>query len=511
MVYFFNTAEERSVKKIAVIGGGWYGCHIARVLQLTGYDVTIFESNDDIFKGISGKFGIKSHTGTHYPWSEKTRKSCRERYAEFIKTYPDLIMEHAYSVYGLGKLDANNEPPKIDLETFRKVGKEAKNSREIDPQKWGYSNLQGAFNIEEPSILVGNFLREQFRTYLRSAGVKIICNFKVQRLVRWKDTKTLVMGNSCSGIFDYVVNTTSYQALLPPPEPSLPFDLDIVYQPCLALVYEDRVSTVMSLPPFSFTVINEWFPCIMPYITDKKEAGGTHRKYLVTHGKHTIMGSYKTIESAKATLAKIDGTFITTYVQPKCEAEMEKFWPLFSVLIPDSEERRFKYVGWKSTVLAKIKTNRELRSAVTFARDGIVYVIPGEVSSIFDAGRETIALINNQNALYQGAYQYVKNGALDDAASEITEAIDPTTRNTCTLQTYAEITGRFSIEAKATPSELMQRSSSEIESSIQWLTPKDLNCKPETKISNSTPFFQQPKTGSETEISGSKTKIRSSL
>lgn len=484
------------MKHIAVIGGGWYGCHIARALSLAGHDVTLFEYREKIFKGISGKFGIRLHTGPHYPRSEKTQKSCREGYSEFIKTYPDLVVDHAYSIYGLGVLDANNEPPKIDLQTFRQVGKEVRNSREIDPKKWGYSNLQSAFDIEEPSILLGDPLREKFETYLKDANVKVVCNININKLVRWKDTKIRVVGegNYCFGTFDYVVNTTSYQALLPPPKPSLPFELNIVYQTCLALVYEDRLSKVLSLPPFSFIVMDGWFPCIMPYITSREETENTFRKYIVTHGKYTIMGSYKKVEEANACPTKIDEKFITEHVQPKCEAEMEKFWPLFGVQMPNSTERRFQYVGWKGAVLAKVKTNREFRSAITFARDRIVYVIPGKVSNIFDAGRETIALINNQNVLHQGSYQYVKNGVLDDAVGEITEAVDPKIRNTCNLQTYAEITNRPNREEKFTLHESILDSHSIAELPTS-----------EFKRSNSILFFQPPapsKTSARDETSG---------
>lgn len=481
------------MKKIAVIGGGWYGCHIALVLKSAGYDVTVFESAEDLFKGISGNLGIRLHAGPHYPRSEKTRKSCREGLAEFIATYPDLVIKHAYSIYGLGTLDANGSPPKIDIEKFRAVGKEVK-SREIEPRDWGYNNLQAALDVEEPSILLGDSLREKFRTYLRHDGVKIVCNARVYKLVRSECTKTIVIGegDSCFGVFDYIVNTTSYHALLPPPELSLPFALDIVYQPCLALVYEDRLSKVMSLPPFSFIIMDGWFPCIMPYITNREEPESTYRKYIVTHGKYTIIGSYKTAEEASAYLAKMDDAFITMHIQTKCEAEMQRFWPLFGVSIPGSETRRFQYIGWKGTVLAKIKTNREFRSAVTFAREGIVYVIPGKVSNIFDAGRETLALINNQNVLRQGTYQYVKGGTLDDAVGEITEPIDPKIRNTCNLQTYAEIMGHLGLEEKAISPELGRSVPARSELPIRWVSRKEIVCTPELKRSDSVSFFQAP-------------------
>lgn len=426
---------------IAVIGGGWYGCHIALKLRLAGHNVTIFESGDDIFHAVSGKFGIRLHAGPHYPRSAKTRESCRNGLARFISEYRELIVEHAYSIYGLGTIDSDNEPPKIDLKTFREVGSENKNCREIEPKKWGYTNLQSAFDIEEPSILVGDPLRRYWNARLSEAGVNIIRRARIHNLTKIKD-KVIVRGDSCSAIFDYVVNATGYQALLPPPEERLPLNLDIIYQPCLALIYVDKLSPVMSLPPFSFIVMDGWFPCIMPWIGGEER--DAYRKYIVTHGKYTIMGSFNTPEEAHGCLAKVataerDEKFVTTQIQEKCEVEMARFWPLFGVCMPGSTERRFQCVGWQGSVLAKIKTNREFRSAVTFEKDGVIYVIPGKVSNIFDAGDEVAALINKQNVLQEGSYRYIRNGILHGAMAEISEEIDPRIRNTCALQTYAEL------------------------------------------------------------------------
>ena len=46
-----------------------------------------------------------------------------------------------------------------------------------------------------------------------------------------------------------------------------------------------------------------WFPCIMPYIEGDER--NTYRKYIVTHGKYTIMGSFKTPEEAHTCLARV--------------------------------------------------------------------------------------------------------------------------------------------------------------------------------------------------------------
>ena len=63
-------------KKVIIVGGGWYGAHLALALKKAEYDVEIFEKNDDIFKAVSGNFGIRLHKGPHYPRSPETRKTC---------------------------------------------------------------------------------------------------------------------------------------------------------------------------------------------------------------------------------------------------------------------------------------------------------------------------------------------------------------------------------------------------------------------------------------------------
>ena len=37
--------------KIAIIGAGWYGCHLTLFFQKLGYEVTLYEKNNKIFTG----------------------------------------------------------------------------------------------------------------------------------------------------------------------------------------------------------------------------------------------------------------------------------------------------------------------------------------------------------------------------------------------------------------------------------------------------------------------------
>lgn len=426
--------------KIAIIGSGWYGVHIALVLKskCPTCKITLFEKNPDIFSEISGKFGIRIHSGLHYPRSEETRIACRKGFHQFFNYYPELITPHMYSVYGVGIIDANGDPSKIDKEKFASICKELEIYSEILPADWGYDNLSFAVNVEEPSLILGEPLRNFFSAALTNAGVKLLCNFHVTRVEKRLNNQLVVRGKQGemrkkkSFIFNHVINTTSYQALIPDPK-GLPLKMEIVYQPCLALIYEHTEQPLPKLP-FSFIVMDGWFPCLMPY-DDRINKNQVFSKYIMTHGKWAIMGSYKTAKEAKNCLSSVTDKFIAQQVVPNCEKEMERFWPTF--------KQKFTYTTWIGAVLAKIKTEREFRSAVTFKNreNGMIYVIPGKVSNIFDAGNEVLSLVglNQKKVIKEGNYCYVEGGTLFTAKHEIAEKPKNILQNTCELQPYGKI------------------------------------------------------------------------
>jgi predicted NAD/FAD-dependent oxidoreductase len=409
--------------KIAVVGAGWYGCHIALELAKTGHEVTIFEENDDMFKGLSGEFGIRLHRGPHYPRSKQTRESCHRGFDEFVATYPELVIKNSHSIYSLsGVLDADGKPTKVDTATFKAVCEETTTCRTVNPTEFGYENLDSAYDLDEPSIAVGDKLREYFRKRLAEAGVKLVRGCKVEK-IETKNHQSHINNNEEE--FDKVINATSYQALLPPAN-ILP-ETEVVYQPCLALVYED---TKPLQQPFSSITMDGSYPCIMPYSESIGEPEG-NQKYIVTHGSYTIAGSFSTPEAAQNLLGKLykDDTFIKSHVKPNAEREMNRFWPEFKT--------RFKYCGWKGRVVPKFKTEREYRSAVTFEdKNGLIHVIPGKVSNIFDAAKEVTAFVENKNVIHTDNYSYIQGGELDHSAHEIKEKPTSHFSNTCNIQTY---------------------------------------------------------------------------
>jgi glycine/D-amino acid oxidase-like deaminating enzyme len=411
-------------KKIAIVGAGIYGCQIALTLHQQGFDVVLYEKNGMILSEISGNFGIRLHEGLHYPRSIKTRKSCLRGKQEFETTYPELVNNHDHSIYGLSNIDASNSPSKVTPEQFKKLASESKDFKIIeDPREFGYTNLTTAIDTNEPTLVLGAKLRKGFNQHLQNEKIDLRLNTKISKINKTENGKFLIVtDNGDETIFDEVVNATSYKQFLP--EDPLPFNMRIVYQACTALVYEDtREKELGKARPF--IVMDGWFPCFMPY--------DENSKYIITHGSFTIIGTRDTEKETSFFLERaLADQAYSEEVRINSENHLCEFWPEF--------KGRFKYIKWIGTVLAKIVSDTEFRSAITFkAKDGMIYVIPGKLNNIFDIAREVGHLINDELSdrmiLSENGFKYIKGGLLDEGHDEILKKPEDTSRNTCFLQT----------------------------------------------------------------------------
>ena len=222
-----NEAKNSSEMNIAIIGGGWVGCHLAIFLNNQGHNVVIFEKNDDIMKNVSGTFGIRLHAGPHYPRSSATRADIRKSFVQFVSEYPDLVVKHKYSIYALGASDADGKRSKIDKKLYDQVCKEFKHKKKISIKEFGYNNIISAHDLDEPSIRLGEPLRLYFRKKIDELKIPIVFNKKIEMLKN-KNGKARLMLNSGEKIdYDYAINATGFTSLLPL-NPHLPFNIQII-------------------------------------------------------------------------------------------------------------------------------------------------------------------------------------------------------------------------------------------------------------------------------------------
>lgn len=435
---FSARKEKEKRSSVAIIGLGWYGAQCALHLSQSGaYDVTVFEQNQTLFSGISGTFGVRLHIGPHYPRSEETRENCRQGRSEFQETYPELINEHSHSIYSVGKRDVENKPSKVSSAQLRSICQEALTPgyKEIELATSDFSNeLESAFDIpEEASLALGPRLRQYFNEQLSHSSVTIKYNYEVSKITP-KDGKyeliatTSIQNNHITAqtilCFDRVINATSFKAHVPR---ALPNPLKIIYQVCLALVYE-----ALNPPekPKSFIAMDGLFPCVMPYDLRNTDVGRVNY-YILTHAKYTNIMTADNLNEADNFL-KGEVPSLLPEIKKLSEADIVRFWPSFS--------SEFTYIGYRGVVLVKPAAETEFRSAITFEEKGIIHIIPGKVGDIFHVAREVETLIeNNPDHIKQdGEFRYVKDGVLDKGKKELALPLSGD-RNTSGLQTHTEL------------------------------------------------------------------------
>ncbi|KAL4995213.1 hypothetical protein BDV10DRAFT_188240 [Aspergillus recurvatus] len=416
------------MKSIAVIGGGWSGCHTALELANAGYQVTLVEKGSELFNGVSGQFGIRIHRGPHYPRSSGTRDSCRRTFEAFCQKYPEVVVPVEPAIYALAGRDSMGRESKVDADTFGDVCRESKECSSVDVSDWGpASELEVAYKLDEPCAVLNPYLKHYFREKLSGAGISTRLNDEVTGVCRFGERYRLSTSTRYEAWFDKIINATGYASALPDRLLSnLPINLNIKYQACTALSYTDSTP---GRSPISFIVMDGWFPCLMPCLGDPSRFGD----YVLTHGAYTILGSYDSPAEAGSCLSNMGPDFMDSQVRPKIEEQMQRFWPGFT--------QRFHYKGWKGSVLPKMVTDTEFRSSVVFEADGVVYIFPGKISNIVDAAEEVLSLIDGADAsvIRCDGYRYATDSELNRSRKEIEMRPIAKDRNTCFLQTHQKL------------------------------------------------------------------------
>lgn len=102
--------------RIAVIGGGLFGCAIAAQLK-TKHDVHLFEEKDSILRGASFANQYRLHRGYHYPRSPETMVECRVAAAKFASRWPEAVHRGGRHIYAIAR-DEESLPAKDYLDAL---------------------------------------------------------------------------------------------------------------------------------------------------------------------------------------------------------------------------------------------------------------------------------------------------------------------------------------------------------------------------------------------------------
>jgi hypothetical protein len=321
--------------RIRILGGGWYGSHLAVSLIAAGHQVELHEIADRLFAGASGGNPARCHLGFHYPRSAETRDACLGHHREFMASYGHLTRSVPVNIYAIAA-----EASLVDFGTYRKILKGEVEFVTIPrPEEFGLQNVEGALLTGERHVVIDR-AREHFEEVLSDN----VC-FK-ERTGNLEDVR-----------WDMTIDCT-FNAL----------DADRIdrYEPCVTTILEgpaDRAVTIMDGP----------FPSIYPW----DEARGLSS---LTSAKFTPLSKVcKSYDQAKAILNRVTDEEVEARSKEMLQ-QISEFWP--------AAWDRYSIVGHKLTIRAMPKSAADTRLAsVERIGSRAMRVRAGKIDAVFHAER----------------------------------------------------------------------------------------------------------------------------
>ncbi|PZW37021.1 FAD dependent oxidoreductase [Humitalea rosea] len=335
--------------RFAIVGAGWYGCHLAMALDALGMEVQVFEQHSRPFHEASGNNQFRLHQGFHYPRHHGTRMQSRDGFLRFVERYPSLSGPIRHNIYAVPTYDSS-----MDFSTYRLImtatGVEFS---ELGTSPVTLQHVSGTLATQE-RVLMMSRARDYFQ---RKLGTRLVLSHRVGRV---EETAGHVMVDG--KIFDFMIDATWGHLTQPA--------IEVFYEPTMLLYYEGPVD----FP--AITLVDG--PLCSVYPTEDPQI------YTLSSVAHTPLGQYATSGEARARLAEVNGAMVQAKVQ-EMEAQISHYFPAFRDV--------FSFVGPQLAIKTKPVGNHDDRSC-SIARHGRIFtVMSGKVDTIFTATERVLSLL----------------------------------------------------------------------------------------------------------------------
>ena len=344
--------------EIAIIGAGWYGCHLATSLKNFGFNVSVFEKKREIFTGASSKNQNRLHLGFHYARDASTRDQTKKGFEEFKKQY-GFVLEDVYTnIYAVPEIESQICP-----ETYRlTMVSSGLYFDQINPKRFGIDRCKFGFKTQE-KIINWKKAKIYFENKLKD---NLHLSSKIEKIENFNDT-VIVNGKK----FDFLVDCSWGQLNL--------FKNNIFFEPCILLRYKLLNET----QNFALTLVDGSLPSFYP------ESGS--KTFTLSSVSQTPLGKFSSWDRAVDVIEKTDIDTIDKKID-KMEAEIKFYYPSFS--------KHFEFIEPQMSI--KTKTfHRSAQRKCTVKRQGrVIEIMSGKIDTIFSAQNEMFFLMS-QNDYYK--------------------------------------------------------------------------------------------------------------
>ncbi len=339
------------VSRVAIIGAGWYGCHLGSSLKALGFDVRVFEQHHRPLHEASGNNQFRLHLGFHYPRHHGTRLQSRDGFMRFMERYPLLSREISENIYAVPTAESL-----IDFATYRLIMTSTGiDFREQSDCSIPIREVAGLLHTGERVLLI-----EQARRYFTELlGDSLVLDHRVTAIEDLGD-HVMVEGER----YDLLIDASWGQQLGMP----MPF----FYEPTILLYYE----TDHAFPAVTFVD----GPLCSVYPTEDPSI------YTLSSVPHTPLG--RVTDAAEA--RRIRDSVSSQTVEAKLaamEQQVSRYLPSFK----DS----FRFVGPQLAIKTKPVGNFDDRSCSVFRRGRTFHVMSGKIDTIFFAMERILAFVES--------------------------------------------------------------------------------------------------------------------
>jgi predicted dehydrogenase len=242
--------------KVAVIGGGMFGCNAAAVLAEES-EVVLYERNQELLREGAWANCFRHHAGYHYPRSDETVRDVRVAASPFEAWYKEALVPDVPTYYGLAR-DASY----VNSEVFKDFCERLNLPLELsDEAIFPESEVVTTVKVSEPCYHYDT-LTKLVTERLQKTSTQICTGATVtSATVLPSGAKQLTITRADGSVqveeFDMVINAT-YAAInwfthslgVPP----VPIRVD----------WAEVVIVELPYPPISLTVIDGPFACLLP-------------------------------------------------------------------------------------------------------------------------------------------------------------------------------------------------------------------------------------------------------